>query len=289
MIAFRVGWIMLSLAALLAAPQAAYAGDITPTEARLIGIELGTGSLYEVSQLDASVTKIGETEITNVGALEAHPDGTLYGFTSGADSALVEINPNTAATTSVGALGAGFVFEGGLAISPGGSAFGTNLGSATSPSLLSVDLSNGSASLIGSLGSNHDFNGLTWRSDGMLVGLDRVTSALWEIDPATAALGSMIGVSLSPTLGSIGSLASMDGSTGFFTTAGASTTPGSNELWEIDFFSGVHSLIGQLLLPTGSAGLSGLAVVVEPIPAPEPSYVALLGLGLAAIAIIRRR
>ena len=65
-----------------------------------------------------------------------------------------------------------------LAFAPNGTAYGTNGDSAAIPQLFTINLTTGAATVIGTLsGGDHDINGLAYRSDGMLIGLDRVTNS----------------------------------------------------------------------------------------------------------------
>ena len=118
---------------------------------------------------------------------------------------------------------------------------GANLGSADRPSLFTVDLSTGAATLVGGMsGGPHDVDGMVYRSDGMLVGLDRVSNSLIEIDPASGANSVLAPVV--PVIGGLGAMTTLGGQ-GYFATGGPETG-GSNELWAFDLFTGEHSLVG---------------------------------------------
>src|SRR5947209_2315207 len=103
-----------------------------PALAELIGVDRTTGVLYSISEANAAKSVIGSTGNASTWAdIQFAPSGTLYGFTdSGAATpSLYTINPNTAAISAVGPLNpTGFVFEGGLAFTPGGTAYGMNMG-----------------------------------------------------------------------------------------------------------------------------------------------------------------
>ena len=183
----------------------------------------GVGALYNVSTTDATLSLIGNTGIADWGDIQFAPNGTLYGFTTGGSAALYRINPATAAATLIGSLGLGFVFEGGLAFSPSGTAYGTNGGAATNAQLFTLNLATGAASIIGTIsGGSHDINGLTWRSDGVLIGLDDLTNALLLINPLTATSSSLAPVS-SP-VGAVGGM-TQTGGLGYFAT---DTSPSSS-------------------------------------------------------------
>jgi hypothetical protein len=175
----------------------------------------------------------------------------------------------------VGSLGLGLVFEGGLVIAPNGTAYATNEDNAGNPRLFTVDLDTAATMLVGTIsGPPHDINGLAWRSDGMLVGLDRESNSLLAIDPATAASSPILGVA--STVGAIGGMAAI-GDSGFFATSGPSSSPsGSNTLYSFDLNTGAHLPIGSFPANIGT-GIGGLAL----IPIPEPSTLLIAGLAFA--------
>jgi len=268
----------------------------TPTaSASLIAVNYDSGELYSVSTADATLSLIGSTglpaRLTNLEFF----DGSLYGFTSNTvvptdPARLYRINLNDGHTaidsiTTVGELGLTTVFEGGLAIAPDGRAYGVNENSPTVPGLFSIDLSTGAATRIGTIsGGSHDIGGLSWRSDGMLIGLDRSSKSLLVIDPSNAAATVLAPVV--PAIGLIGGLVITE-QVSYFATAGTGYPPsvqGSNGLYSFDPFTGeVVEFVGNFNLPIGGTqeGISGLAFI------PEPSSVVLMLIG--ASALIRRR
>ncbi len=244
---------------------------------QLLGVDYDTGNLYKVSPTNASLTLIGNTGVTSFAEIEFAPNGTLYGFTPSGQAMLYTINPTTAGVSAIGPLGIGFVFEGGLAFAPNGTAYGMNSGDAGSPGLFTINLSTGAATLVGTVPGSHDINGLAWRSDGMLVGLDRVTNSLLAINPTTAAFSVI--ASVGATVGGVGGMTTL-GSTGYFNTSGpGGSAPGSNQLFSFDLFTGAQSLIGSFSPTITGTGISGLAGSVSTAAVPEPSSVILLGLG----------
>jgi len=250
----------------------------------MLAIEWETGNLFEVSATDASLTLVGETDIMYCGSLAYRPsDGQLYGFTTGRDSMFYRIDPNTAAGTAVGPLGIDFVFEGALLIGPDETAYGTNQDGSENPILFSIDLNTGAATTIGTIGSgSHDINGLALRDDGKLVGLDRITNSLLEIDPVTT--DSSVIADLSPTVGSVGGM-TVVGGRGYFATAGSGHgyAPGSNELFSFDLYTGEHEQVGSFAPTIDGFGISGLARI------PEPSSAMLLATAALGLFMIRRR
>ena len=242
--------------------------------ADLLGIDWNSGNLVDISTIDASVTLIGSTGISSPATIEFSQNGTLYAFSAGSSPTLYSINPATASSTAIGSLGLGFVFEGGLAFSPNGIAYGVNGSGAVNPELFTIDLNTGTATVIGTIsGGDHDINGLAWRSDGKLIGIDRVTNSLLIIDPVTAV--SSVLATLTPTVGGIGGMTA-NGSNGYFSTE-------FSGLYAFDLFTGSYSLIGN----NSSTGnyISGIAMT----SVPEPSTILLLGAGLAGVGILRRR
>lgn len=240
----------------------------------LLGVHAETGDLYRISTDDGTATFAGATGLAGFGALEVSPDGSLYGFTTGVDAGLFLIDPAYYTASEVGSLNLDFVFDGALVFAPDGTVYGTNSDSDQASELFTLDLATGNATIVGTIGSGqHDINGMTWRSDGMLAGIDRVTNALVTIDPSSAALGSV--AALDPILGSVGGM-TRAGDAVYFTTGGPGAgPPGSNELYTIDLFTGDYDLIGSLSPTITGAGISGLAV-------PEPATLMLLIMGGAA-------
>jgi hypothetical protein len=268
-----------------------------PAFATLLGVDYGTGELYSISETNAATTPIGNTGITSWADIQLAPNGTLYGFTAGTGtSKLYSINPTTAAPTLIGSLNLGAsvaVFEGGLAFAPNGTAYAMNSGRATNDSLFTINLTTGAATSLGQVtgATNIDINGLAYRSDGKLVGLENDSNSLVVIDPTTRVLSTLLAV---PTpVGSVGGM-TVENGVGYYVTAGpgASPTPGSDDLYSFNLSTGVSTLIGNLGFnsgcpPTGSActdfGLSGLATAPVPVPAPSPP--ATFGILAAALTI----
>ncbi|HEY4232373.1 MAG TPA: PEP-CTERM sorting domain-containing protein [Lacipirellulaceae bacterium] len=249
---------------------------------QLYGINNDNGNLYKISTADASLALVGNTGIAAIGSLEYRPsDGRLYGFTSGSNPNLYRIDRSNANATLVGPLSTVFDFEGALVLAPNGTAYAANLGSSLADGLFTINLDTAAVTTIGTIsGGEHDINGLAWRSDGMLVGLDRVTNSLLAINPSTAV--STLIAPISVAVGAVGGMASA-GNSGYFATAGPSS--GSNQLYSFDLFTGASTLIGSFSPTITGSGISGLALAV-----PEPSTIALCGLaGLAVAGVVARR
>jgi hypothetical protein len=194
-----------------------------------------------------------------LGGLAFAPDGTLYGMTVSLAN-LWTIDPLSASTVYVGRLWNSPTVEGALTILPDGRAFGTSRLNLSD--LFAVNLATGQATYVATIsGGPNDINGLAWRSDGMLVGLDRVSSALLAIDPATGVSSVIAAV---PEPGGTGGMTTTDGLTGFF----AAGTSGIYSLYSIDFYTGAQSLIGTLDISNELGGLAQQDLRKFPVPLP---------------------
>ena len=58
------------------------AGGTVPALADLIGVNLDTGTFYNVSTTNAALTPLANPGITNLAEIERANNGTLYGFTT---------------------------------------------------------------------------------------------------------------------------------------------------------------------------------------------------------------
>jgi Repeat of unknown function (DUF6923) len=257
--------------------------------AQLYGVEMDAGNLYQISTADASLSLVGNTGIRFLGSLEYRPsNGFLYAIGSQlvdgrAAGSLYRINPANASTTLVGSLGPENVAEGGLVIAPNGTAYATGMNFSTNPWLFTINLDTAATTFVGTIsGGDHDINGLAWRSDNVLVGLDRVTNSLLAINPTTAASSRIAAVS--PIIGAAGGMAS-SGDFGYFATSGPDVNGATNSLYSFNLYSGAHSLIGSFA-PTITSifGISGIALVV-----PEPTSMSLAVLAVVPLLVRRRR
>lgn len=222
---------------------------------------------------DASASLLGNLGLGSsnlFSGLARDPLGELYAMTAGDDGGvsgsidrLYRIVLDVVFANGVGNLGADLVLGGGLAISPSGAAYGVTRSTVANPSqreLFSIDLVTGAATVIGAFPPNTLISGLTWRSDGMLAGVDSTANELVSIDPSTAALSTV--ASLTPTVGSgLGGLASV-GDTGFLATGGLGGS-GADELWRVDLITGTQNRIGALSPAFSGNGITGLAALVQ--------------------------
>lgn len=254
----------------------------------LLGINGENGDLYRISETNASLNLIGNTGVALAG-LEQAPDGTIYGYTAGAEPWLYTLDPATATVTPVTRIGdIIFLFEGSIAFSPAGVAYSINMSNEDNNKLFTFDLTTGAVNQVIALsGGPHDVNGMVWRSDGKLVGLDQAQNALIEIDPDTGDVSLLRSFSIpnpggSAILGANGGMTVMDG-VGYFATGGSGATlPGSNELYQFDLFTGDYSLVGSFTPGLAGKGISALAV-------PEPATIAVLTVGCLVMLRPRRR
>ena len=226
----------------------------------VFAIEWETGNLYRMGNTGDARPFVGDARLRKAASLELGLDGYLYSHTTGPDGegALHRIDPRDASRTRVGEIGLGFFsFEGGLTLAPGGLAFATSLKTNNDAHLYSIDLANAAASLVGTMGTA-DMNGLGWREDGVLIGLDRLSQSLVQIDPTDASVTPL--ATVAPTLGSIGGL-SIRGGRGYFVTAGPNAdVPGTNELWSFDPWTGASELVGPLAERIQGDGIAGIAI-----------------------------
>lgn len=296
--------VMLVACVVIAVAPVGYAGTI---EVDLVGIDFDTGALYNISAGDASISVIGHTNVPGIGSLELGPAGLLYGFTVGSAPRGYALNPtngDVVMDVPLDVSNLGRTFEGGLVFAPidsrenGFTAYGINGGNEDFPSLFRI-VSDGVdvwAESVGMLdGGQHDIGGLGWRSDGKLIGLDRISNSLIVIDAQTAQTEHLVDVP--HDVGSVGGMVILNGgprgdeSIGFFSTAGPGASfEGSNELYSFDPFAqdpNGPTLIAEFLprtqddpVITGS-GISGLAII------PEPASLFLLALG--GLPLLRRR
>lgn len=223
-----------------------------PSQPDLLGVHFDTGSVYRINTSTGFPTLVGPSGVTNCGALELAPDGTLYMVTAGTAATLYRVNPATGVAALVGPLGVGFVFEGGLAIENNMTAYAVNQDSAANAKLLRINLATGQAVVVGDMG-NRDINGLMIRSDGTLIGVDRIAAQLVRIDKASGASANIFALPFA--VATTGGSATNAWHYGMWYGNGASTT---NTLYFINCYTGGVSVVGAMGF-TG-AGLGGLAI-----------------------------
>jgi outer membrane protein assembly factor BamB len=250
----------------------------------------------------------------------AEADTILYGSTGGTDGRLYQIDVTTQMVTFIGSTG--FERIGGIAFNANGVLYGVSGGSANQGTLLTINLTNGAATVIGLLSDpNAAVDGLRFNSQGVLYGssFNNSTSVgeLLTIDPSNANVLSSLTLSgsgnsycagiafdaLDVLYGSRGNssgraedLDLINRNTGVLTPIG-----GMEAVISDIVFSGDGTLYGSsptgnlysinpmtgaktLLFNTGISNFSGLAA-----PVPEPSVSILLVLPILASFVLMWR
>ena len=227
----------------------------------LLGITSQGSNLYDVSTSDGSLSLIGNTGVPSFGGL-AYNNGTLYGITQ---EDLYTIDPTTALPTLIAPLGGiGYYFEGALAFDASGTLWMAGYPYYGSVSAIyTVDTGTGAVTFVTNVAGKVDVNGIAFRSDGTLVGIDRATDTLFSIDLTTFAVTDIATFGLGG-IGSTSGLAAM-GDIGYMATG---YQLGTNSLYEVDLLTGSTSLIGSFGFTTSGIGMAGLANTSAPVPEP---------------------
>jgi len=137
---------------------------------------------------------------------------------------------------SIGPLGIGFIFEGGLTFDVAGRLIGVDQGDAATATTFEIDTATGAATIIGPPGGQaRDINGLT-RDGTVVYGIDRPSNSLGRLDVATGSY-TQIGLT-GATIGDTGGLA-FDQATG----ALYATFAADGGFYRIDPATGTATLI----------------------------------------------
>ncbi|MGH8102157.1 MAG: PEP-CTERM sorting domain-containing protein [Chthoniobacterales bacterium] len=249
----------------------------------------------------------------------ADADTILYGSTGGTDGRLYQIDVTTQIVTFIGSTG--FERIGGIAFNANGLLYGVSGGSASQGTLLTINLTNGAATVIGLLSDpNAAVDGLRFNSQGVLYGssFNNNTGAgqLLTIDPSNANVLSSLTLSgsgnsycagiafdaLDVLYGSRGNASGRAEDLDLIQPNGTLTPIGGMEAVISDIvFSGDGTLYGgsptgdlysinaitgakTLLFNTGIANFAGLAA-----PVPEPSTSILFVLAIFVLFVLIRR
>ena len=223
--------------------------------------------LWDVSAVTGAVSNPRTTGLGHVIGIAMHPTNTrLYAVTSvggtPVPNALYKIDIATGASTFIGSLGIGNLFEGDLAFSDFGTLYGIQ-----DNKLYRINTTTGAATLVGdptgANGVKADYSYLSFNGSGNLFAIDNsttpgaLTTYLERINATTAGiLGSQ---PLSPALGGFGG---MDwNQLGGYMWVADGQNPGSvyaghRKLFRLNTTTGVLTTVGSLGL---SHGLTGLA------------------------------
>jgi hypothetical protein len=211
--------------------------------------------------------------------------GLLYGSTANSDvntaAKLISINPATALVTVIGDFNAGNAGKpatmADIAFNPNtGGLFG--VGSVGGPQLYSISLATGQATLIGGTGlTSTSGGGLAISAGGIYYGAP-TPSRFGTYDPV---LGTYSNISnpVKPVGGAYGALSFDENGVLFGLNVGAGGPPPTH-IVTFDLTTGVITDIGASV-----TSLDAIAFA----PVPEPSTIAILGIGVAALVVRRRQ
>lgn len=234
---------------------------VTLINNQLLTLDTATGAATLVGPLSSSMSALGL----------ATSGGRLYTFDQVAD-VIREIDPATGSTVTTHDVGLGnLIGEGGLAMMGNGTGFLVT-GNGVTGNLYSFNVNTNTSSLIGPTLS---FDGLEFIG-GVLYGINQVNGALYTVNQGTGQT-TLVGPGITPA-GSLSGLAARSDGTLFGLQNGTT-------LYSIDAATGIATSIGA----TGFNDIAGLTFFDDQEPIPEPSTIALLGAGLAAMALVHRR
>jgi hypothetical protein len=257
--------------------------------------------VFEIDSETGVATPISPVTTGLPAGLGATAD-TLYGWSGFPGGALQVVDPTTGTTTPVGpttSFGA-TAFD----VTADGVGFGMTNGD---DQLFTVDLDTGNATAVGSAGLVNDALAAAGETDpnAFIISLGSVGDALYGIDLSTDSL-----IEIDPTDGSadvVGTLGSVDlVGNGIFSGYAGLTGVDENQDGEFDALFGVVNFINPVG-PDSTVRLGGIArfdlddaswdlvglneqVIffgLASAPIPEPSSIALLGMG--GVALLRRR
>jgi DNA-binding beta-propeller fold protein YncE len=232
----------------------------------LIGCGVGSAShamLYDVNFSTGEATRPRSTGLQWLMDVAFAPDGTLYGLTTFATTppnALVRIDPESGAFTTVGSTGMPTLIEGDLAFHPSTNELYGIQDMSAGNRLFRVDVSTGAATVIGDFGSSvrghSDVSAMEFDGAGNLYAIDTAQQLVYAVDLATARI--LRSAPLSVPLGGSAGLAYHRDQETFYVADGY--TGGTNTLYRLDVHSGRLTAIGPLRIPEGLSGLAFYSV-----------------------------
>ena len=246
-------------------------------KAVLFANQLGSGNplsssiLLTVDPITGASTEVGPIGPPLMTGIAFGPDGTLYGGSAEFFPKLFTIDPTTGAGNVVGELGGTFIFTG-IAFSPDGILYGVD----EFGPLFTIDTTTGTRSIIGT--TEYSNRGLAFAPDGTLYSTGQTQggineNGLFSIDTTTGA---------ATLVGPIGGGSFISGLT--FTPDGTlfAVDIVNSRLLTLDPTTGAGSVVG----PLGRDTVHGLTFRAD---IPEPTTLAILGLGLVGLGAMRRR
>jgi len=254
-----------------------YAAQGGGTLSSLYTINPATGAITStIGPIGFSVTGLGFDPIT----------GILYGSTgnrspTGAQigGSLITIDPLTGVGTLVGSFGQSGSTMADLAFSSTGQLFGWL--EPNSDDVFTINKATGASASVGNSGLSTATASLEFDATGRLWFLG-TGPGLTQLNPATGAVIGSVGLSGATDSGGLG-LASTLGPDGSLYVTGKT----SRNLFKVNVTTGVVTLIGN----PGLSKLDALAFAPDPVtnPSPEPTSLALLGMGVIGFARFARR
>lgn len=218
--------------------------------------------LLDVSTTTGAVSNPRPTGLGHLIGIAINPSNTrLFAVTSvgGAPvaNALYEVNMTTGASTFIGPLGIGTLFEGDLAFSDNGTLYGI-----FSSKLFTINTTTGAATVVGNPNGS-DYSYLSFNGSGTLFGIDngmtpgQIPTNLDQISTTTAAV--LASQQLLPALGGYGGMDWNQLGGHMWVADGkdpGSVYAGHRKLFKLDTTTGVLTAVGLLGLSHGVTGLA---------------------------------